>query len=55
LPTISGRVPALYGLPQGCAFQDRCDRAQEKCKREVVSEDPEHVGRLVRCFYPGIK
>ncbi len=31
LPTIEGLVPALYGLPRGCRFVARCDRAETIC------------------------
>jgi peptide/nickel transport system ATP-binding protein/oligopeptide transport system ATP-binding protein len=50
---IPGLVPDLAGLPPGCPFSPRCDRARPKC-----SEDNEiplmelDRGRLVRCLYP---
>ncbi len=51
LPSIPGMVPPLIALPKGCAFQDRCDQAFEKCGQAVpslVSRDGE--GHLVRCW-----
>jgi oligopeptide/dipeptide ABC transporter ATP-binding protein len=32
LQTIEGLVPALYALPKGCRFVDRCPRAEDVCK-----------------------
>ncbi|MBI4212090.1 MAG: ABC transporter ATP-binding protein [Deltaproteobacteria bacterium] len=51
LTTIPGTVPPLSKLPQGCHFQDRCPKVQQKCRKEEVPEDPCGIGRLVRCFY----
>ena len=34
LPTIPGIVPDLRSLPQGCRFQDRCDRVTDSCRTE---------------------
>ena len=31
---IEGQPPALYALPQGCRFADRCQHAQELCRSE---------------------
>ncbi len=31
LQTIGGSVPDLHNLPDGCAFQDRCPRRQDRC------------------------
>jgi peptide/nickel transport system ATP-binding protein len=50
LAQIPGMTPALVNLPPGCAFRNRCSRAQQRC-----TEFPElqnQNGRLVRCFYP---
>ena len=50
LAQIPGMTPALVNLPPGCAFRNRCSRAQQRC-----TEFPElqnRNGRLVRCFYP---
>ena len=52
LNTIPGVVPNLLELPQGCAFQDRCDRVTEPCRET----EPELVqlegGREIRCHHP---
>lgn len=34
LPTIPGTVPDLKSLPQGCRFQDRCPKAEDRCRRQ---------------------
>jgi len=48
---IPGMTPSLLSLPKGCAFRERCPRANEMCL-----EDPEETmpiaGRVVRCFHP---
>lgn len=53
LHTIPGLVPDLKKLPRGCAFADRCPKAQDICRRDEVPEDPCNIGRLVRCFFAG--
>ncbi len=53
LPTIPGRVPSLIGLPNGCAFADRCPMVKEMCRCQIVPDDPCGIGRLVRCFFAG--
>ncbi|HSK38802.1 MAG TPA: oligopeptide/dipeptide ABC transporter ATP-binding protein [Arenibaculum sp.] len=35
LPTIPGQPPNLQFLPRGCAFQDRCPWAEDRCRVEV--------------------
>ena len=32
--SIEGQAPALYSLPPGCRFADRCAHAKEKCRAE---------------------
>lgn len=48
---IPGMTPVLLNLPRGCAFRERCPRADEACR-----EDPEISAplpdRQVRCFHP---
>jgi len=45
LPTISGNPPSLLSLPKGCAFQDRCPHAFEKCNvfPPLLSFESSHV------------
>jgi oligopeptide/dipeptide ABC transporter ATP-binding protein len=47
LQTIPGSVPDLSNLPRGCAYQDRCERVEARCR----SEEPA-LERGARCFYP---
>lgn len=34
LYTIEGSVPNLLKLPKGCSFCNRCEKAEERCRRE---------------------
>jgi peptide/nickel transport system ATP-binding protein len=48
---IPGMTPSLLNLPKGCAFRERCPRADSDCQ-----ESPEITnnldGRHIRCFHP---
>jgi len=46
LQTIPGSVPDLARLPRGCAYQDRCEKVQARCRTEEVPLEG------VRCFFP---
>jgi len=51
LQEIKGIVPALWDLPKGCKFADRCPAVQDRCR----AEEPELVqlgASLVRCHFP---
>ncbi|QUM77825.1 ABC transporter ATP-binding protein [Moritella sp. 24] len=50
LPTIPGNPPNLLSLPKGCAYQDRCHRAQEHCQQEQPQLIPFAGDRLRACF-----
>jgi peptide/nickel transport system ATP-binding protein len=50
LAQIPGMTPALVNLPPGCAFRNRCPRAQPRCQE--FPELQQRNDRLVRCFYP---
>jgi peptide/nickel transport system ATP-binding protein len=53
LREIPGRVPSLRQLPAGCAFADRCPRADDTTRSnqpELREIRPDH---LVACFHPG--
>lgn len=52
LRPIRGRVPSLRGEIQGCAFEPRCDRADERCQVDHPDLLPVTNGHLARCFYP---
>ncbi len=52
LKPIRGTVPAPHELPEGCAFEPRCEYAVEECKSnqplpESLSDDRSHA-----CFNP---
>jgi peptide/nickel transport system permease protein len=52
LAAIPGLPPVVDRLPEGCAFADRCHKAQEACRRgeiELVDNGP---SRTVRCIAP---
>lgn len=48
---IPGMAPSLLNLPQGCAFQARCPRADTACLVEPQISEPV-AGRGVRCCHP---
>jgi peptide/nickel transport system ATP-binding protein len=52
LHPIPGRVPVLLGKLQGCAFEPRCDRADERCRADHPDLEAVGDGHLARCFYP---
>jgi len=49
LHVISGMVPDLRHLPEGCTYQDRCPEVQAICKESPVLEK-KTSGHLVRCW-----
>jgi len=48
---IPGMTPSLLNLPEGCAFRERCSKADEVClvSPEITNPFPE---RKIRCFHP---
>jgi len=50
LPGISGTVPNLLDLPDGCRFQDRCDYHSDRCFKEEPELKELEPGHLVRCW-----
>jgi peptide/nickel transport system ATP-binding protein len=53
LKQIPGMTPSLIGLPPGCAFRERCSRADAECAEApamVVATDDPLRGR--RCHHP---
>jgi peptide/nickel transport system ATP-binding protein len=51
LKQIPGMTPSLLALPSGCAFRERCSRADAACAAEPALE-PAGDARQVRCFHP---
>ena len=52
LATIRGRVPDIHGMPVGCAFAARCDRATDGCRAEMPALALFNAGHAVRCIHP---
>jgi len=50
LRTIPGTVPELADLPAGCAFADRCDIAEERCRAVFPPPVTVNAGHAVRCL-----
>ena len=50
LQQIDGMVPSMLNLPVGCAFQNRCNNANEKCSNIQPDITQLADGRQVRCF-----
>lgn len=47
---IEGQPPALYGLPPGCRFADRCGYAQEICHNEYPGLSKPAEGHTTNCW-----
>lgn len=53
LQPIRGKVPALHETPSGCIFEQRCDRARERCRLDHPAIVETAEGSFVRCFFAG--
>jgi peptide/nickel transport system ATP-binding protein len=53
LREIPGRVPSLHELPAGCAFADRCPRADESVCTHLPELRDVRPNHRVACFHPG--
>jgi peptide/nickel transport system ATP-binding protein len=53
LQEIPGRVPSLRELLPGCAFAERCPRADEQTRTNVPELREVRPAHLVACFHPG--
>ena len=51
LRQIPGMTPSLLELAPGCAFRERCTRADGACAQDPALSSPV-AGRQVRCFHP---
>ncbi len=49
LTQIPGVMPSLSGIPQGCAFHDRCMLNESRCRRETPHLLPGPHGGLAAC------
>ena len=52
LDAIAGRPPVVNRLPVGCAFAERCPRAQDDCRAGPIPLVDFATGRAVRCIHP---
>jgi peptide/nickel transport system ATP-binding protein/oligopeptide transport system ATP-binding protein len=50
LQEISGVVPSLIDLPEGCKFRPRCAHATERCAHEEPPLTVEKENHWVRCW-----
>ncbi|KLU27215.1 ABC transporter ATP-binding protein [Caballeronia mineralivorans] len=51
LQEISGIVPALIDLPDGCTFAPRCPRATEICRQKYPPFEEKEPGHLAACWH----
>lgn len=49
---IPGTVPNPRDLPEGCAFQPRCSKAEVDCRTRRPELSSMGGGRLLSCFHP---
>ena len=47
---IDGQPPALYALPDGCRFADRCGHARDICNREYPNLGTAGQGHSASCW-----
>ena len=52
LAAIPGLPPVLDGLPDGCAFAERCHRATDACREGDIALSEFAAQRTVRCIEP---
>ena len=50
LVAIRGTVPSPDELPEGCAFEPRCDKSFDRCMKELPELLPLDNGRETACF-----
>ena len=47
---IDGQPPALFALPEGCRFADRCSHVRERCSQEYPPILQTETGHNVSCW-----
>jgi peptide/nickel transport system ATP-binding protein len=54
LKQIPGMTPSLIDLPGGCAFRERCARADAACEAmpDMTAAPTGSPGHRMRCFHP---
>jgi peptide/nickel transport system permease protein len=54
LASIPGLPPVVDRLPAGCAFAERCDKAQETCRAAGIELFATGTARRTRCLFPEV-
>jgi oligopeptide/dipeptide ABC transporter ATP-binding protein len=52
LSKIKGEIPSPTRMPPGCSFNPRCERAADRCRKEIPGLDKIVSGRRVACYFP---
>ena len=47
---IEGQPPALYALPEGCRFADRCPHVRDICRREYPPKIDIDTDHMTHCW-----
>ena len=47
---LKGEVPSILKRPAGCPFSDRCDLAEDRCRKETPQLKEVKPGHRVACF-----
>jgi oligopeptide/dipeptide ABC transporter ATP-binding protein len=47
---IDGQPPALYALPDGCRFADRCQHARDMCRQEYPGTTMVESDHAANCW-----
>lgn len=55
LAAIPGLPPVVDRLPAGCAFAERCDKAQDTCRASGIELVATGSARKTRCLFPEIE
>ncbi len=55
LAAIPGLPPVVDRLPAGCAFAERCDKAQDTCRVSGIELFATGAARKTRCLFPEIE
>ena len=55
LAAIPGLPPVVDRLPAGCAFAERCDKAQDTCRAGGIELVATGAARKTRCLFPEVE
>ena len=48
--SIDGQPPALWDLPEGCRFAERCEHARPQCRQEYPAVFPAGEDHVASCW-----